>query len=122
MDDEESVRKILQGILEKLGYTVVAASEGKQAVELFKQARTEKQPFDLVILDLTIHGGMGGKEAIKTMRKIDPGIKALVASGYSTDPVLSKYLSYGFDGVLIKPFRLKELGEALQKVFLKTRS
>jgi DNA-binding NarL/FixJ family response regulator len=73
-------------------------------------------------MDLTVHGGMGGKEAIKNMRNFDPGIKALVASGYSTDPVLSKYLDYGFDGVLIKPFRLKELGEALQQVFKKTRS
>jgi len=117
MDDEESVRKITQGILEKLGYTVVVASEGKQAIELFNRAKKGGDPFDLVIMDLTIHGGMGGKETIKKIREFDPGIKALVASGYSTDPVLSDYLNYGFDGVLIKPFRLKELGEALQLVF-----
>jgi DNA-binding NarL/FixJ family response regulator len=74
------------------------------------------QPFDVVIMDLTIPGGMGGKEAIKKLLEIDPKVKAIVSSGYSTDPVMADFRSYGFSGVAVKPYNIEELSEILDKV------
>src|SRR5208283_4190166 len=96
MDDEESVRKILQAMLDKLGYTAECAENGAEAVDLYRKRKEEGKPFAAVILDLTIPGGVGGKEAITTLLKIDPDVKAIVSSGYSTDPVMANYLEYGF--------------------------
>ncbi len=74
------------------------------------------EPFDAVILDLTIPGGMGGKEAIKELLQIDPKIKAIVSSGYYNDPVMSNYKEYGFSGIVAKPYKIDELSETLKKV------
>ena len=75
-------------------------------------------PFDFVILDLTIPGGMGGKEAIKKILQIDPKAKVIVSSGYSNDPVMANYKEYGFSGVIAKPFQLKNLQKAINSVFV----
>ena len=81
-----------------------------------KKQKEAEQAFDAVILDLTVPGGMGGKEAIKKLHEIDPGVKAIVSSGYSNDPIMSDYRQYGFRGVVAKPYEIKELSEVLYKV------
>lgn len=116
MDDEKPVREIAGEMLTHLGYTVEYASDGKEAIEKYKSARASVRPFDAVMIDLTIPGGMGGKEAHDRLVEIDPGVRTIVASGYSSDPVMSQHESYGFKGGLIKPFDVEELGQTLHRV------
>jgi two-component system, cell cycle sensor histidine kinase and response regulator CckA len=116
MDDEEMVRKVLSGMLSLLGYQVDFACNGSQALEKFIQAKESGRPFDLVILDLTVPGAMGGKDAIQELLKVDPKVKAIVSSGYSEDPVMADFQKYGFSGVIAKPFRVSELGRILHEV------
>jgi PAS domain S-box-containing protein len=111
MDDEETIRSVVGDILQYLGYTVDFASNGDEAVDLYSS-----QSYDAVILDLTIPGGMGGKEAIKHLREIDPAIKAIVSSGYSNDPIMSDYAAYGFKGVIVKPYTIHEISNVLKGV------
>jgi nitrogen-specific signal transduction histidine kinase/ActR/RegA family two-component response regulator len=121
MDDDEIVREALGEMLESLGYTVEPAEEGAEAVELYKRALKSSQPFDVVIMDLTIQGGMGGREAIKNLLKIDSKVKAIVSSGYANNPIISDYKRYGFKGSIAKPYNVKELSEELDRVIkLKT--
>lgn len=116
MDDEEMVRRVTGDMLGKLGYAVGFARDGDEAIELYKSARESHQPFDVVIMDLTIPGGMGGIEAMQRLIDLAPGIKAIVSSGYSDDQVMSDYRRYGFAGVLIKPYKLNQLSDSLRKV------
>ena len=118
MDDEEAIRKVAGNMLKHLGYEVEFAEEGAQAIELYKKARESGDPFDLVILDLTVPGGMGGKEAIQKLLEIDPEVKAIVSSGYSNDPIMADYRKYGFRGVIAKPYKLRELSEELHRVIM----
>lgn len=115
MDDEEQVREIIGEMLTHLGYEGSFAHEGKEAVEMYQQAMNNGQPFDAVIIDLTIPGGMGGKETLTKLLQIDPGVKAIVASGYSNDPVMAEFAMYGFKGVATKPFDVKQLSKVLHK-------
>jgi CheY-like chemotaxis protein len=117
MDDEEMVRKVASEMLRVLGYEVEAVSDGAEAVDMYSEAIRSGNPFDVVIMDLTIPGGMGGKEAIKKLLEIDPGVKAVVSSGYSEDPVMSDYRKYGFSEVIRKPYKLKEIGKILGNLF-----
>jgi two-component system, cell cycle sensor histidine kinase and response regulator CckA len=117
MDDEPSIRQIAGQFLEHLGCRFSLASEGKEAVEAVRRARDEGDPFSTAILDLTIPAGMGGKEAVKGIREAQPGIKAIVSSGYSNDPVMAEYASFGFDAALLKPYRLEEFRQALASLF-----
>jgi signal transduction histidine kinase/CheY-like chemotaxis protein len=119
MDDEEMVRDVLGGMLSQLGYEADFASDGSQAIEKFVKAKETNQPFAAVILDLTIPGGMGGKEAIKELLKIDPQVKAMVSSGYSDDPIMADFQKYGFSEVIAKPYRVSELSKILQRVISK---
>jgi PAS domain S-box-containing protein len=116
MDDEAMVRQSLRETLKTTGYVVEFAKNGDEAVELYEQARQSSQPFDCVILDLTVPGGPGGKETIKRLRDMDSEIKAVVSSGYSNDPVMADYRKYGFKGVIAKPYRIPELNNILQRV------
>jgi PAS domain S-box-containing protein len=116
MDDEDMVRKVVVQMLSHLGYAVDVASDGREAVEKYEEGLALHRPFDLVILDLTVPGGIGGKEAVSRLREIDPGVKALVASGYSDDPVVTRFWEHGFQGVIAKPFRIDELHELLNQV------
>lgn len=116
MDDEERVRNVALRILQRLGYDVSVASEGAATVELYRQARESGSPFDAVILDLTVPGGLGGKETILRLKEVDPNVKAIVSSGYSTDPVMADYRSFGFAGLIAKPYQLEELSEVMYKV------
>jgi CheY-like chemotaxis protein len=116
MDDEESVRQTTGAVLARLGYTVDFAEDGVQAIEQYQKAQEAGLPFDAVIMDLTIPGGMGGKEAVQKLLQLDPDLKAIVSSGYSNDPIMADYVKYGFRGVVAKPYRINDLGETLQKV------
>lgn len=116
MDDEEVIREIGTEMLSSFGLRVEVAKNGKEAIEKFKKEMQNSNPFDLVILDLTIPGGMGGKETIKVLQKVNQEIKAIVSSGYSNDPVMANYKSYGFKGVVIKPYRMADMYSTLKEV------
>jgi PAS domain S-box-containing protein len=116
MDDEELVRETAGDMLGYMGYDVAFARDGNEAIQIFEKARGSDSPFDVVIMDLTIPGGMGGKEAVLRLLEIDPGVRAIVSSGYSSDPIMANYRQYGFVGVVAKPYKIKDLGEALKKV------
>ncbi len=116
MDDEAMVRNLAGDMLSHIGYEVEVAREGAEAIRIYESARDSGRPFDAVILDLTVPGGMGGKTAIRKLLEIDPGIKAIVSSGYSNDPVMADFRSYGFSEIVPKPYRLEELSKALYKV------
>ena len=113
MDDEEQVRGIVGEMLTHLGYEPGYANDGSEAVELYQKAMQNATPYDAVIIDLTIPGGMGGKEAIVKLLQIDPGVKAIVSSGYSNDPVMAEHAVYGFSGVVTKPFDIEQLSKVL---------
>jgi nitrogen-specific signal transduction histidine kinase/CheY-like chemotaxis protein len=116
MDDDRSIRELAGEILRHLGYRVEFARDGAEAVALYQAALKSTQPFDAVILDLTVRGGMGGKEAIQKLLAIDPQVKGIVSSGYSEDPGITGYKQHGFSGVVAKPYTLEELGEKLNQV------
>jgi PAS domain S-box-containing protein len=117
MDDEPAVRKVLASMLEKLGLTVGHAENGQEAVKAYQEGQSKGTPYDLVIMDLTIPGGMGGLDTVKRLVQIDPGVKVVVSSGYSDDTVMANFREYGFSGVLSKPYQLAELSEVLQQIF-----
>jgi len=116
MDDEEMIRKMLRKTLPLAGYEVEVAGDGAEAIGLYARARESGQPFDVVILDLTVPGGMGGKETIRRLLEIDPDVKAIVSSGYSTDPIMSDFRSYGFSAVAVKPYSAEALEETLARL------
>ena len=99
-----------------LGYEVETVKDGAEMIEIYKREKEKGKPFDAVIMDLTVVGGMGGREAIKELLKIDPDAKAIVSSGYSDDPVMAGYRDYGFRGVIAKPYEIRKLREVLQSV------
>lgn len=119
MDDEEMVRDIAGTMLEHLGYKVSYAKDGKEAIDQYQIAYKSDNKIECVIMDLTIPGAMGGKEAIQRLKDIDPNVKSLVSSGYSNDPVMANYADYGFSGVLNKPYQMDKLDEALNKIINK---
>ncbi len=119
MDDEEMVRHVAGLMLSNLGHDVEFAEDGIEAIELYKKAKESAKPFDAVILDLTNQFGMGGKETIEKLLKIDPDVKAIISSGYSNDPVMADFNQYGFSGVMPKPYTRKELSYILHEVVKK---
>ena len=118
MDDDKGIRELAGEILQHLGYRVEFAADGAEAVASYQEALKSSEPFDAVILDLTLRGGMGGKEAIQKLIAIDPDGKGIVSSGYSEDPGITGYEEHGFKGVVAKPYSLEELGEKLSRVLL----
>jgi PAS domain S-box-containing protein len=116
MDDEESIREVAGEILSLLGYEVDFARDGAEAVEQYRRAREGGYPFSAVLMDLTIPGGMGGREAIGRLREIDESVVGVVSSGYSNDPIMADYRSFGFSGVITKPYRVAELKKVLDEV------
>lgn len=109
MDDDETIRNALSEILKSMECDVESAKDGVEAAALFEKARAEGRGFDLVIMDLTVPAGMGGKEAVRRIIEIDPAAKVIVSSGYSDDPVMSDFRKFGFSGVIAKPYRAKEM-------------
>ena len=120
IDDEETIRKSASEVLKRLGYQVGVAKDHEEGVELYEEASKAKHPFDVVIMDLTIRGGMGAKEAIRKLLNVDRNLRAIASSGYSGDPVMSKFKDYGFSGVLAKPYRIEELAAAIHQVLKET--
>ena len=116
MDDEEMILEVLGEMLNQLGYETEFAKDGYEAIDLYKKALLEKKPFDAVILDLTVPGSMGGEEAIKRLSEIDPDVKGIVSSGYSTDPIMADYKKYGFCGAIAKPYRMVDLAKVLKDI------
>lgn len=117
MDDEEMVLQVSGQMLKRLGHTVVFAVDGAGAIDRVTASIRAGTPFDGAILDLTIRDGMGGREAMAEIRRIAPDIRSIVSSGYSEDPVMHDYRSYGFDAALPKPYDKKEMAAALFSVF-----
>ncbi|HSR35811.1 MAG TPA: PAS domain S-box protein, partial [Desulfurivibrionaceae bacterium] len=113
MDDEEIMREVFGAFAEKLGFAVVTASDGAEALRLYEEALAAKFPFALVIMDLTVPGGMGGKEMIGKLLALDPSARAIVSSGYSNDPIMSDYARHGFVGVAPKPITFPEFAAAI---------
>lgn len=114
MDDEDLIREIALEMLEFLEYEAVSAENGEEALELYQSAMKSGNPIEMVILDLVVPTGMGGKECIQKLKKIDPNVIAVVSSGYSDDPVVANYQDYGFRGVLPKPYKINQLKEILE--------
>ncbi len=116
MDDEQLVREVSGEMLQELGYDVAFARHGTQAIELYQQALDAKKPFHAVIMDLTVQGGMGGREAMARLLALDPGVRAIVASGYSNDPVMAEFKKFGFKAVIIKPYTIDVFSKTLRDV------
>ncbi len=116
MDDKEIIRDTMEAILIRLGYEVECAVNGREAIEKYSNSMKNGNSFNAVILDLTIPNGMGGEETVKELLSIDPDIRAIVSSGYSTNPVMSNYETYGFRGVILKPYSISQIAYLLQEV------
>jgi len=116
MDDDEIVRDIAGEMLTSIGFEVECAVDSDEAVDLFRSAFESGDPFDVVLMDLTVPGGKGGKDAIQRLLLIDPEVKGIVSSGYSNDPVMSDCTRYGFKGVITKPYKFHELSRVLYEV------
>lgn len=114
MDDEPVTRKVLQGMLVKLGYEVVVTEDGAAAVEACREARRQGRVIDALLLDLTVRVGLGGRDVVRDLKDLFPGALALASSGYSEDPVMAAPTAFGFDGALPKPFRVQALASLLQ--------
>ncbi len=121
MDDEEVIRELLSQELTDVGYTVGLTADGAEAIEQYTKAKESGQPFDAVIMDLTIPGGMGGKEAIKHLLELDSTAKVIVSSGYATDPILADYEKYGFSGVVAKPYNVTQIEKTLHDLLRKKK-
>ncbi len=118
MDDEVHIIELVGEMLNHMDYRVETAQNGVEALELFKQAKQTNDPFDVVIMDLTVPGGMGGREAITFLREYDPAVKAIVSSGYSNDPIMSDCKRYGFSGMVSKPYKIEELCREINRVLI----
>jgi signal transduction histidine kinase/ActR/RegA family two-component response regulator len=116
MDDDEMVRNIVEKMLRKLGFEAVFAVNGEEALAKYRQAMETGPAFDAVILDLTIKGGMGGRETIAKLIELDPEVKAVVSSGYSADTVIANFQQYGFRYALAKPFTIAKLAKTLHEL------
>jgi CheY-like chemotaxis protein len=116
MDDEPLVREIAGRMLQHLGYEVEYAAHGVEALGKYVQGRDGGAPFAAVILDLTVPGGMGGKETMEKLRILDPQVKAIMSSGYADDPLMVHFINQGFKGVMKKPYRVKDMSDVLATV------
>jgi len=116
MDDEKMIRDVAKAMLTRLGTEIALSKDGADAINEYKEAINTQKPFDAVIMDLTIPGGMGGREAVKEIHKINPEAKVIVSSGYSNDPVMANFKSYGFCAAIVKPFQLQDLSRVLSQV------
>jgi two-component system cell cycle sensor histidine kinase/response regulator CckA len=116
MDDEQVIRVIVEKMLKRFGYDAICVPNGSEAIATYRHALLEGRRFDVVIMDLTIPGGMGGREAVKRLLEIDPAARVVVASGYSNDPVMAEFRQYGFAGVIAKPFNIDEYVRVIGQV------
>ncbi|PYL93574.1 MAG: hypothetical protein DME28_08500 [Verrucomicrobia bacterium] len=116
VDDEDAIRDLVEFTLTRLGYKVWQAATALEGVNIYREKFEAGERFDAVILDLTLPGGIGGKEALKKLIEIDPTVNAIVSSGYATDATMSRYQDFGFRGVIAKPYEAAELGKIVHDV------
>ena len=116
MDDDDLLRETLRDMLSEVGYEVKFTKDSAEAIGQYSEAGESEQPFDAVILDLTIAGDIGGKEVVRKLLEMDPDVKAIVSSGYSTNPVMSKFREYGFSAAVPKPYSVEELEKSLHSI------
>jgi DNA-binding NtrC family response regulator len=121
MEDEEMLRNLIGKMVRRLGYDVELVKHGGQAIFSYRKAMEAGRPFDAVILDLTVQGGMGGEEAAWKLQEMDPEVKAIVSSGYSDDPVMTNWRQYGFFGVMSKPYQAEDLRQVLERLWVGER-
>jgi PAS domain S-box-containing protein len=121
MDDEAPILKMAEKLMLRMGLEFESVADGAEAIRRYKDAKAAGRPFDLVVMDLTIPGGMGGKEAISILRKFDPGVKAIVSSGYSSDLAMSDFRKHGFMGMVAKPYDISELASVIRTVLAEKR-
>ena len=114
MDDDEMILELAGQMLRFMGHAVTPCRDGRECLDLYEKAMIDKAPYDLVIMDLTIPGGMGGSKAIRKLLEIDPLARAIVSSGYSNDPVMAEYAEHGFKAVVVKPYQMEDLNRAVQ--------
>jgi two-component system cell cycle sensor histidine kinase/response regulator CckA len=116
MDDDEQIRMLTKSMIESLEYKCDLAKDGEEAIQLYKRYLNIGRPYDIVIMDLTIIGGMGGEETFRQLRELHPQVRAVIASGYDNDEMRRQFLDLGFYGYLTKPYRVGELGKIIRKV------
>ncbi len=116
MDDEETIRSLAGEFLSPFGHCVVCASNGSEAIELYKKAMEKGEPFDVVVVDLNIRAGMSGKETIKRLLEVDPNVRAIVSSGFISDPVMTDCRTYGFRRAIAKPYNMAELHKVIHSI------
>jgi CheY-like chemotaxis protein len=116
MDDEEMILEVSSAMLRRLGYDVTVAQDGAEALTYYRQASLAGEPFDAVILDLTVPGGLGAKETIGDLQQINPHAKVIVSSGFSDDPLKTNFSQYGFSGFMPKPYNLTQLSAVIHKI------
>ncbi len=123
LDDQEAVRDLVASMLGRAGYEVVGVATGEEAVTAYRQAaRSPAGPFAVAILDLTIPGGLGGEQTLQRLRALDPAVRAIVASGYSEDPIMGDHVAHGFNARLAKPFDRESLLRAVAAVITDHRA
>lgn len=116
MDDDEMLGELTKTMLEHLGFEVGVARNGEQAIEMYAESLENNRPYDALVLDLTVKGGMGGKETIRKVLYLDPQARAIVSSGLSSDPIMSDFASHGFKGALSKPYAIEQLRDSLNEI------
>jgi len=116
MDDDDAVRTVISRLLQGYGYKVQCTATGDETITAYKNAFGDGEAFAVVIMDLTIPGGVGGKETVKVLREFDPDVKAIVSSGYSNDPIMANFRDYGFKGVIVKPFDIEDFVRTVENV------
>ena len=116
MDDEAGIREMASQLLRRIGFAVETTADGAEAVAAYRKAMEEGRRFDLVVMDLTVPGGMGGLEAMRALQVIDSQVRAIVSSGYSSDPVMSDHRAYGFAGMIPKPYRITDFAKVIRQV------
>ena len=119
MDDEQIILDVTHEVLKFLNYDVMSARDGLTALDLYKQEKAAGSPFDIVILDLSVSSGLGGKETIEHLRNFDPAVKAVISSGYTNDPVVQDFSRYGFSERLTKPYKIIDMKNLLENVIKK---
>jgi len=119
MDDEQIILDMTRDVLKFLDYDVMFARDGLAAIDLYKKEKAAGVPFDVVILDLSVPSGLGGKETIEQLRKLDPDVKAVVSSGYTGDPAVLDFSDHGFDEKLTKPYKIHDLKNILEQLMRK---
>jgi CheY-like chemotaxis protein len=119
MDDEQIVLDMTREVLKFLDYDVMFAKEGREAIDLYKKEKAAGVPFDVVILDLSVRSGLGGKETIEELRRIDPRVKSVISSGFMDDPAVRDFSSHGFDERLTKPYKIPDLKNILEQLMKK---